>query len=219
MPDATPTSSRTTATRPYRSARRAQQAEQTRAAVLAAARDVFAERGWAGAGVREIAAVAGVSVETVYAAVGRKPALFAAAIDGAVVGDDEPVPLVERRAFQVLGEGATLAARAAAAAGLVTEINGRTARLYLALREGAASEPDLARRLVADEANRRVENERGLAMVLCRAPTREEVDLLWALSSVEMYDALVTRAGWSPSTYQAWLQRMIIGLDDQESTR
>ncbi|WP_283096419.1 hypothetical protein [Frankia umida] len=34
-----------------------------------------------------VAGVAGVSVETVYAAVGRKPALFAAAIDGAVVGD------------------------------------------------------------------------------------------------------------------------------------
>ncbi|MCL9760667.1 TetR/AcrR family transcriptional regulator [Frankia sp. AiPa1] len=223
MPDATPTSARTSrgspSTRPYRSARRAEQAAQTRAAVIAAAREVFAERGWAGAGVREIAAAAGVSVETVYGAVGRKPALFAAAFDGALVGDDEPVPLVERPEFRAVGEGETLAERAAAAAGLITSINGRIARLYLALREGAASEPDLAERLATDEANRRVDDERGLALVLRRAPTREQIDQLWALSSVEMYDALVLRAGWAPGTYQAWLEKMIIGLDGQEQIR
>ncbi|SNQ46227.1 TetR family transcriptional regulator [Frankia canadensis] len=212
MPDTTSPS----AVRPYRSARRAEQARQTRTAVVAAAREVFAERGWAGAGVRDIAARASVSVETVYAAVGRKPALFAAAYDGALVGDDEPVALVERPEFRAVGEGRTLAERAAAAAELIAAINGRTVRLLLALREGAASEPELAERLVSDDANRRLDTGRGLALVLGRPPRRQQTDLLWALAGAEVYDALVNRSGWTAAAYRAWLTKTIIDLNDQE---
>ena len=78
--------------REYRSPRRQQQAAETRAAVLEAATRLFGERGWAGTGMREVAREAGVSVETVYAGFGSKSDLLMAAIDVAVVGDDEPVP-------------------------------------------------------------------------------------------------------------------------------
>ena len=58
--------------RPYRSARRQQQAAQTRALVLAAATSLFADRGWSSTGMRDIAKAAGVAVETVYASFGSK---------------------------------------------------------------------------------------------------------------------------------------------------
>jgi AcrR family transcriptional regulator len=52
--------------------RRAIQAEQTRGEILGAARRQFAAKGYAAASVKEIAAEAGVSVQTVYDSVGSK---------------------------------------------------------------------------------------------------------------------------------------------------
>src|SRR6185437_12392475 len=53
--------------RTYRSPRREQQAAETRSAVISAAAHLFAERGWAATGMRDVAGAAGVSIETVYA--------------------------------------------------------------------------------------------------------------------------------------------------------
>jgi AcrR family transcriptional regulator len=91
--------------RAYVSPRRQRQATETKNAVLEAARSLFSLRGWAGTGMREIAASAQVSVETVYALFGSKPDLFQAALDVAVVGDTAPVPVAERPEFKALGEG------------------------------------------------------------------------------------------------------------------
>ena len=91
--------------RSYRSPRRVEQAAQTRAAVLEAATRLFAERGWAGTGMRDVAREAGVAVETVYANFRSKPELLIAAVDVSVVGDDAPVALADREVFLVLGHG------------------------------------------------------------------------------------------------------------------
>ncbi len=55
--------------------RRALQAEQTRRDILSAARHRFAREGYAAANLKDIAADAGVSVQTVYDSVGTKPDL------------------------------------------------------------------------------------------------------------------------------------------------
>src|SRR6187551_1435095 len=52
--------------------RRAVQAEQTRVEILRAARQRFAADGYAATSVKDIAAAAGVSVQTVYDSVGSK---------------------------------------------------------------------------------------------------------------------------------------------------
>ena len=48
----------------------------------------------------EIAAAAGVSVETVYKAFGNKPGLVKAVFDVLVVGDDDDVPMMQREFVQ-----------------------------------------------------------------------------------------------------------------------
>jgi len=80
--------------RAYKSARRQQQAVNTRAEVLDAALLLFADRGWAGTGMRDVAREAGVSVETVYANFRSKSDLLMAAIE---VGEDF-VPSQRQRA-------------------------------------------------------------------------------------------------------------------------
>ena len=201
-------------TRTYRSTRRALQAQQTRAAVLAACGALFAERGWAATGVRDIASEAGVSVETVYATLGGKVALLTAALDGAVAGDDEPIPLSERPAFLAMGEGG-FDERVTAAAALITDIHVRTIGLQRALREGAGGEPALAELLTTQEENRRASTGQGMALVLRRPIDDRERDLFWAQTCPEVFDALVNRSGWSAEQYAAWVASLIEELEGE----
>ena len=151
--------------RRYESPQRLQHTAQTRAAVLEAATELFGENGWAGTGMRDVARLAGVAVETVYSNFGSKPELLLAAIDVAVVGDSQPIPLDERPEFAGLGRG-SLAARAGAAARLVRQIHERTYGIGKALREAAASDPDLAKRLT--EARGAAPHQRRPRRAACR---------------------------------------------------
>lgn len=60
---------------------RQRRALQTRVEILEAARQVFAEQGYAGASMSAIAARAGVAVQTVYSSVGTKSHLLVALVD------------------------------------------------------------------------------------------------------------------------------------------
>ncbi len=52
---------------------------------------MFAERGYATTTMAQIATTAGAGLDTVYAAVGRKPTLFRLLIESALSGTDEPI--------------------------------------------------------------------------------------------------------------------------------
>src|SRR5271163_4337566 len=83
---------------PYRSLLRTEQAAATRRLVLDAATRLFVERGYAATSIDAIAEAAGVGRSTVFAAAGGKSWLLKTAYDRAIVGDDEPVPLLQRPA-------------------------------------------------------------------------------------------------------------------------
>jgi TetR/AcrR family transcriptional regulator of autoinduction and epiphytic fitness len=74
--------------RPYNSARRRAQAEQTRRQIVEAARRLFADRGYVGTTVEAIAGQAQVAPETVYAAFGSKRAVLSRLIALSVLGDE-----------------------------------------------------------------------------------------------------------------------------------
>ena len=99
QPMAKQTSERRPARRQYSSSLRARHAADTKAQVLTAAAELFQESGWSGTTVSAIAKRAGVAVETVYSGFGSKKHVLRAVLDFAVVGDAEPVPLVEREVF------------------------------------------------------------------------------------------------------------------------
>ena len=181
-----------------------QHAAQTRAEVLDAAIRLFGENGWAGTGMRDVARVAGVAVETVYSNFGSKPELLLAALDVAVVGDIQPVPLGERPEFAALGRG-SLSARARAAARLIREINERSSGIGRALREAAAGDAELAKRLTEGEERRRINVDQGAHLIAGRPITDTERDGLWAVVSMEVYQLLVDRTGWSATRYEEWL--------------
>ncbi len=181
--------------------------------MLDAAGRLFTERGWAGAGMRDVARAAGVAVETVYSNFGSKADLLLAALGVAIVGDDLPIPVAERAEFAALARG-TLAERARAAARLVREIHERTCGIQKALREAAASDAEvgLSERLIEGEQRRRINVDQGLQLVADRSVSDTERDGIWAVLSMEVYRLLVAQSGWSASRYEDWLAEAIVRL-------
>src|SRR5215510_13295482 len=82
--------------RAYSSRLRAAQARQTRRSIVSAAARLFVEDGFGTTTIDAVADAAGVSRKTVFTAVGGKVALLKLALDWAVAGDDEPIPLADR---------------------------------------------------------------------------------------------------------------------------
>lgn len=201
------------ARRAYQSSRRRQQAAETRSAVLETATRLFGERGWAATGMRDVAREAGVSVETVYANFGAKSDLLMAAIDVAVVGDAERVPLSRRDVFAALGQGSR-EERMQAAARLMTDIHRRTAGVNFALREAAASDPELDRLMRQREDGRRANVEEGVTLVVGHPVTAQQADALWAVLDIGVYRMLTDLRGWTATQYQDWLAGAIDRLLD-----
>lgn len=200
----TKSSKKTPDRRPYRSKLREQQAAATRRAVVDAAHELFVANGWAATGMREVAAAAGVAVETLYSHFSSKRGLLQAVLDAVVVGDDTPLALAQRDDFLALGKGRR-STRIRAAAGLLTAIQARTASLAVLLREAAPADDEVAEMLRLTRERQRIDIASAVELVIGRAPSRPECDGLWAIASPEVYLLLVEESGWSPEEYEAWI--------------
>jgi AcrR family transcriptional regulator len=184
------------------------QTERTRSAVLDAAAQLFEERGWKGTGMRDIAATAGVAVETVYAKFGSKTELLKQALDIAVVGDTAPVPLAERSAFRRLNDGSA-ADRIHAATEMLVGVRQRTARMRRVLNQAAEGNSQLTA-LLADVYVSERESVRQASLLVARRDVSDhDVDALFAILSTEPFLLLTEVRGWSVTAYQAWTARMI----------
>jgi len=98
-------------TRRYDATARRAAAERTRRRVLVAAHSLFTTQGYAETSVAQIARRARVSVDTVYAAVGRKPHLLLAAHDMVLAGGPEPVAAEDRDYVRAVREAPTARAK------------------------------------------------------------------------------------------------------------
>ena len=127
--------------RRYDSSRRQEQARENRRAVLAAARRMFLEQGYAATTVGAIASEAGVSVETVYKAFGNKPGLVKAVADVAIVGDDEPVPMLQRERVRRIQAEPDPRRKLAMYGEHLAESAPRRVPVELLVRAAAASDP------------------------------------------------------------------------------
>ncbi|RSN19320.1 hypothetical protein DMC61_39860 [Amycolatopsis sp. WAC 04169] len=190
--------------RRYRSALRARQVEQTRQEVLDAAVDLFARNGWARTTVGAIATEAGVAVETVYSGFGSKKALLRAAMDVAIVGDAEPVPLVEREPYRKLSAEPP-DRRLQGAIAIAGQIySGPVSRLWRALNEAAAGDPEVADWCTELEAGRRTTMSEMLELVYGRQADDRIVDIVWGLVSIETYTKFCVERGWTTEQWRDW---------------
>lgn len=212
--------------RRYESPVRAEQAERTRHAVLRAARELFIQRGYAATSVAAIAQRAGVAVDTIYAAVGRKPEVYRLLVETALSGTDEVVPAEQRDYVAAIRAAATASDKLRTYAAAVVELQPRLAPLYRAWRGAAGADPDLAG-VWHHVARRRAANMRFFAQDLAATgELRSELsidtvaDIVWSMNGPEYWLLLVEDRGWSPSRFQAWLldawQRLLLASPGQD---
>ena len=201
--------------RSYDASRRRAAAERTRLGILAAARDLFTEGGYAATSVQEVARRAGVSVDTVYASVGRKPQLLLAVHDMALAEGPAPVPAEQRGYVRAMQAAPTLAAKVATYAAALARVLPHTVPIMNALREAGATDPGCAAQH-AELTERRAANMRLLAADLrstgeVRADLDDDAvaDLVWSLNSPEWF-GLVTSRGRSPEQYASILADVLV---------
>jgi AcrR family transcriptional regulator len=203
----------TRATRRYDSTRRRETAEATRREILAAATRLFAERGWAGTSMKDLATQARVSVETIYTAVGNKTALLKVALDVAVAGDDQPVPLSARHEFEALAEGG-LADRVQTLGRFLSRTHRRTGALYQALQHAASGDPELAALAAQSRRDQRDSFRDGLTMVAGRPLTDIEAEGATAVLGNDVHLILTGPYGWSDEQYTTWAADTVVRLLD-----
>ena len=148
--------------RTYRSPRRDEQARRTRAAIVAAARDLFTQRGYGATTLQHVADEAGVSVQTVYGVFGNKATLLQQALDVAIAGDDRPVAVNDRDWMHVVFHDPDPATRLRAYASAVRRIQERAADLFVVVAAASAADPAL--KDMADETDAR--RRRGASSVV-----------------------------------------------------
>ena len=194
-----------TPTRPYHSPARQRQAEQTRARILAAARELFRSAGYATTTVEAIASSAQVSAKTVEAAFGSKRGVLAALVDP-LASAGPPSHLVDRiRAAADPGERLRLVAE------LTRHAYEPSVPEFELLRSASAIAPEVAAAARQVESRRRANQARLVAYLREQGVLRGDLDaeratdIVWTLTSYDTYRALVTECGWSPERYQDWL--------------
>jgi AcrR family transcriptional regulator len=198
--------------RRYDATRRRAQALQTRARIVAAARRLFLARGYTATRMAEIAQEGGVSLETVYASVGTKPALMRHLVEVALSGTDDPVPALQRASTQEIRAQPDPRQKILMFAGVVRQLNQRVAPLWVVVKEAAASDPEL--KGLADEFDRRRVGHMRIFVTEALEATgtlrpglsvEKAADVVWAMTAPEFFLLLVRDRGWDPEAFERWL--------------
>lgn len=176
--------------------------------MLRAAIEVFAQEGYVGARMTDIASRAGVAVQTVYFVFHTKPELLQACFDYAVLGPDRLVP-PEQPPFQQIPKARSGRAALGAFVAGNTEILVRVATTDEVAR-AALHEPEAVTVVETSERRRREGYRELLTTIAERFPFRpgleldEATDILLMYGSSATYLAMI-RAGWIRERFEEWL--------------
>ena len=181
------------------SSARREAAQRTRRRVLSAAHTLFTTQGYADTSVAQVARRARVSVDTVYASVGRKPQLLLAVHDMTLASGPEPVPADERGYVQAIRSAASAREKIELYAAALATVLPVTTPLLNALREAGSADRE-CRALATSISDRRAANMLLFAADLrSTGELREDLsdqhvaDLVWSMNSAEYYTLLASR--------------------------
>ncbi|WP_188195940.1 TetR/AcrR family transcriptional regulator [Nonomuraea sp. SYSU D8015] len=190
--------------------RRAAQARATRRRILDAALELFLRQGYASTTLDQIAAAAGVAVQTVYFHFGNKATVLNEIIDVQSVGDDEPIPMLERPWVRQVREEP--GGREALAIWLSNSraVFARVAPIMKIVRDAAGADPAMAAQYETNQQQRFLAHQvlaRQLAEKQALRPeltVEEAADIIFTLISFEVYLLLTDVRGWTPDRWERW---------------
>jgi TetR/AcrR family transcriptional regulator, regulator of cefoperazone and chloramphenicol sensitivity len=198
--------------RRYDAPRRRQQAAATRARILAAARQLLRERGYAATSLSMVARTAGVAPETLYAVFGSKRGLLSALVDAAV---DPPVFDQQMQAALTPADATTLLRITAQFARAAYD---RSWDIIEVMRGAGLADPEIAEAWRIADARARSAQAVLLAALVERGALQphltqaEAADVVWSLAGPDLYRLLVVESGWTSDRYQDWLADALVRL-------
>ena len=206
--------------RPYDSSRRQARANETRSAIVVAARDLFIEQGYGRTTMSDIARAAGASVETIYSAFGNKATLLHKAWDITVGGDDQDVVFHERPEVMAIRNEPDLAKRLMLHAAFSSQTAQRIAPFQLMVQSAAGADPAAAA-MLEEMGRQRLVGMSVMATEVAKtgqlAVSEEECrDLIWSMTDGMLWHRLVNERGWTNERFADWLGRMWVRLLVQE---
>ena len=186
---------------------RREKAAVTRERMIAGASEAFAEAGYGGARMTDIATRAGVAVQTVYFTFHTKAELLKACFDRAVLGPERLPP--PQQAFWT-----EMAAARSGRAAIAAFVRGNTAILARVaaideVAKAAPHEPDAAAVVARNEQLRRDGYRDAVTLLAERFGLHDGLDLDRATDLLLLYGSSATyltlrRYGWSDDCFAAW---------------
>ena len=203
-----------TGSRTKNRAARAEKARDTRRRIIAAATELFTRDGYVQTTMADIARLADVAVQTLYLSFGSKVAVLTAALDVAIAGDDEPLPVLERTWFARLRAEPGPVAALDILADSAAQIINRVYPLYAAM-SNASADPEVAELRDRNKRQRFASHLPAVQELARRAgfnqqlPVERATEIFYALMSEETYGLLVAEHGWSVPDWSGWARRHI----------
>jgi AcrR family transcriptional regulator len=198
--------------RPYRSVLRAEQAQLTRDRILDAAESLFLTYGYGATTISIIAKQAQVAVDTVYATFGSKKGALKSLMDVRVVGDDQPVPLLERDEPVAAVAEPDQHQRVHMVTAGIAAIHERARRIDDLMLSAAGSDPEIAALRADIQQRQRLEGmQHAVAAIKGTDGLRPDLDdfraadILWALAGPDVHRLLRDQRGWTADEYRDWL--------------
>jgi AcrR family transcriptional regulator len=198
--------------------------EATERAIVEAAAELFVKQGYKATSIAEIAAAAGVAVQTIYNAVGSKPALLSRVLDFAAAGEQAPTPVPQFMRTQAENEPDPYKIIAQAVEFWRTALP-RTAPILRLVRETAAFDSKIAELERARAAQRLTNYAHAARLLKARGALRDGLSIddaaavLFAVGHPETYRTLVIDGGWDNEHWARWarttLTEALIGTPPQ----
>ncbi len=202
--------------RTYRSPRRKESAQRTRAVTIEAAHRLFLTHGYPSTSIRQIAAEARVSEQTVYRLFGDKPSLLRAVILTAVGGPDEPTVARESQLMARLADAATPSQRLHLVGEWIRESYERGLAELENVVLSAAPADERVHELARFMAEQRYEDVKSLVLAVVGDANKppsinvsDMTDYIYAVESSPVYHLLVTERGWNTKQYVEWFVQLV----------
>jgi len=148
---------------------------------------------------------------SLYAAVGRKPQLIRAVLESAISGTDHAVSAEDRDYVRRIHATRRARDKLTQYAEVIGELSPRTAPVFTALRDAAATDADCAA-LFHEISVRRARNMETFAAEVRAAggvrtdlTDRRIADIVWATAGFDHYLQLVAERGWTPEEFATYL--------------
>ncbi len=192
--------------------RRSQQARATRRRIIDQAAKLFIEQGYAATTLDQISTAAGVAVQTVYFHFRNKATVLKEVVDVAAVGDDEPVPVMDRpwvRRVRKEPDGRRALAIYLPNARAIFE---RIAPIMKTVRDAAGSDPEMAAQWQTNRKQTYTAQRTVVQWLADKHALRPELtvdratDIVSCLVSIEVYQLFTAERGWTPAQWERWIK-------------